>query len=103
MSRPLVISIPHRLGRAEAERRLRTGLGRARSDFANLFTIDEERWQDSRLFFRIRALAQTASGSIDVLDDELRLEVTLPWLLGKFAERLVPAIRREATLLIEKK
>lgn len=103
MSRPLVVSIPHRLGRAEAERRLRAGLSRARTDFASLLAIDEERWQDNRLSFRVRALAQTAAGSIDVLDDELRLEVTLPWLLGKFAERLVPAIRREATLLIEKK
>ena len=32
-----------------------------------------------------------------------RLEVTLPWLLAKFAEKLVPAIRKEGVLMLEKK
>jgi hypothetical protein len=50
-----------------------------------------------------RALGQSAAGTIDVLDDCLRLEVTLPWLLAKLTERFVPAIRKEATLLLEKK
>jgi transposase len=31
------------------------------------------------------------------------LEVTLPWLLAKFAERVVPTIRKEARLMLEKK
>jgi hypothetical protein len=38
-----------------------------------------------------------------VLDDCVRLEVTLPWLLAKFTERVVPTIRKEATLMLEKK
>jgi hypothetical protein len=29
--------------------------------------------------------------------------VTLPWLLAKLTERFVPAIRKEGTLLLEKK
>jgi hypothetical protein len=33
----------------------------------------------------------------------VRLEVTLPWLLAKFAEKLTPAIRKEATLMLEHK
>ena len=36
-------------------------------------------------------------------DDHLRFEVALPWLLAKLSERLVPAIRKEGTLLLEKK
>jgi hypothetical protein len=31
------------------------------------------------------------------------LEVTLPWLLAKVAEKLTPAIRKEATLMLEHK
>jgi len=31
------------------------------------------------------------------------LQVTLPWLLGVVAERIVPTIRKEGTLLLEKK
>jgi hypothetical protein len=103
MSKSLVVSIPHRLGREEALRRLKNGLGQAGANFGHLFTVEEETWIDSHLQFRIRALGQTASGSIDVADEHVRLEVFLPWLLAKLVERLQPLIRKEGTLLLEKK
>jgi hypothetical protein len=103
MTAPLVVSIPHRLGRQEAVRRLKSGLGQARTNFSHLMTVEEEVWAGDRVTFRIRALGQTSSGIIDVNEDNLRLEVTLPWLLAKLSERFVPAIRREGTLLLEKK
>ena len=103
MTAPLVVSIPHRLGRQEAVRRLKNGLGRARTDFGHLMSIEEETWTGDRVAFRLRALGQGASGVIDVQEDHLRLEVTLPWLLAKISEKLIPAIRKEGTLLLEKK
>jgi hypothetical protein len=103
MSTPLVVSIPHRLGKDEAVRRLKTGLGQARTSFGHLMSVDEEIWNGDRLTFRLHALGQAASGTIDVAEDHLRLEVALPWLLAKLSERLVPAIRKEGTLLLEKK
>ena len=45
------------------------------------------------MIFRVRALGQAASGHIDVADDHVRLEVTLPWLLQRFAEVAQVAIR----------
>jgi hypothetical protein len=103
MSAPLVVAIPHRLGRAEAIRRFKSGFGRVRTDYSHLIAIDEETWADNRLNLRVRAVGQSAAATIDVLDDHVRLEVTLPWLLAKIAERLVPAIQKEGTLLLEKK
>ncbi len=103
MTAPLVVSIPHRLGKDEAVRRLKTGLGQARTSFSHLMSVDEEVWNGDRLTFRLRALGQAASGTIEVPEDHLRLEVALPWLLAKLSERLVPAIRKEGTLLLEKK
>jgi len=103
MTAPLVVTIPHRLGKDEAVRRLKNGLGQARTNFSHLLSVDEEAWAGDRLTFRIRALGQSSSGTIDVNEDNLRLEVTLPWLLAKLSERFVPAIRREGTLLLEKK
>jgi len=103
MTTPLVVSIPHRLGKQEAVRRLKTGLGQARTSFSHLMSVDEEVWSGDRLTFRLRALGQSASGAIDVAEDHLRLEVSLPWLLAKLSERLVPAIRREGTLLLDNK
>ena len=103
MSNSIVVSIPHRLGREEAVRRIKAGLGHARAHYSALLTIREETWTGERLAFNIGALGQSAAGVIDVADDHVRLEVTLPWLLAKLAQRFTPAIRKEGTLMLEKK
>jgi hypothetical protein len=102
MSAPLIVSIPHRLGREEATRRLKAGLTRAATSIPVL-KVDEERWEDNQMFFRIRALGQAASGHIEVADDHVRLEVVLPWLLQRFAEVAQIAIRNRGTLLLGKR
>ena len=102
MSAPLVVSIPHRLGRDEAMRRLKTGLTRAATSFPVL-KVDEEGWENDRMVFRVRALGQAASGHLDVADDHVRLEVTLPWLLQRFAEAAQAAIKHRGNLLLTKK
>ena len=102
MSQPFVVSIPHRLGQAEALRRLQGGLTRAAAQFPVL-QVDEEQWSGERMTFRVRALGQAASGFIDVGEDDVRLEVTLPWLLQKFAQVAQAVIRTRGNLLLEKK
>ncbi len=102
MSAPLIVSIPHRLGREEATRRLKTGLARAASSIPVL-KVDEERWEENRMVFRVRALGQAASGHLDVADDHVRLEVTLPWLLQRFAEVAQVVIRNRGNLLLTKR
>src|ERR1700682_1916187 len=102
MSAPLVVSIPHSLGREEAMRRLKAGLTRAASSL-QVLTVDEERWEDDRMIFRVRALGQAATGYVDVADDHVRVEVVLPWLLQRFAEAAQVAIRNRGKLLLTKR
>ena len=102
MSAPLIVSIPHRLGREEATRRLKSGLTRAAASVPVL-KVDEERWEDNRMIFRVRALGQAASGHLDVDEDHVRVEVTLPWLLQRFAEVAQAAIKNRAHLLLTKR
>ncbi len=102
MSAPLIVSIPHQLGREEATRRLKGGLTRAAGNFPVL-KVDEERWDGDHMVFRVRALGQAASGQIDVADDHVRLEVMLPVLLQRFAQAAQAAIRRSGQLLLTKK
>jgi hypothetical protein len=102
MSAPLVVSIPHHLGREEATRRLKAGLTRAAIGISVLH-VDEERWEENRMFFRVRALGQAASGHIDIEDDHVRLEVTLPWLLQRFAEAVQAKIQQRGKLLLTKR
>jgi hypothetical protein len=103
MTKPLFVSIPHHLGKDEAVRRLKSGLDTVRASYGHLFTVQEEAWTGDRLQFRVSALAQAVSGSIDVFDDHVNLEIMLPWLLAAIAERIQPLIRREGTLMLEKK
>jgi len=102
MSAPLIFSIPHQLGRDEAERRLKAGLTRAAASIPVL-KVDEERWQDHRMIFRVRAMGQPVSGQLDVAEDHVRLELTLPWLLQRFAEVAQAAIRHRGKLLLTRR
>ncbi|EHR05267.1 hypothetical protein ABIB90_004462 [Bradyrhizobium sp. JR4.1] len=101
MSAPLVVSIPHRLGREEAVRRLKTGLGRAAASIP-VMQVEEERWNGDSMNFRIRALGQIASGQVDVADDHVKVQVVLPWLLQRFAEMAQATIRKRGQLLLGK-
>ena len=103
MSKPLIVSIPHRLGKAEAVRRLQAGLGSVRSDFKHVFTVEEETWAGDTLTFRVRAVGQTASGVIDVREDHVQMELQLPWLLHQIVEKAQGLIRKRGQLLLEKK
>jgi putative polyhydroxyalkanoic acid system protein len=102
MSEPLVVTIPHKLGKDEALRRVQPALGKASQSFPVL-QIEEEAWSGDRMQFRVRALGQTAAGNVQVGDENVRLEVTLPWLLHRFAETVQQTITGRARILLEKK
>jgi hypothetical protein len=103
MPNPLIVSIPHRLGKEEAVRRLKSGLGSVRSNFSQLLRLEAEIWNGEHLEFQVSALGQRAHGAIDVSDSHVQLEVHLPWALSFLAGAIQPAIRKEGTLLLEKK
>jgi hypothetical protein len=103
MSEPLVVVIPHKLGKAEALSRIKAGLGRAKTEFASLLTLEQAEWEGDRLSFCARSLGQRAHGAIEVYDAAVRLEVTLPWLLAKFAKAAQRVIGERGQLLLEKK
>jgi len=103
MSAPLVVEIPHSLGKEEAISRLKTGLGRASAQYGSMVQVHEETWSGDQLSFRVEALKQMVSGSVDVRDENVRVEVTLPWLLAQMASGIQATIRKSATVLLEKK
>ena len=103
MSESVTVIIGHRLGKIEAVRRLEEGFARTNGLLGGMIAMEQHNWQGDTLRFRMRALGQTASGSIEVLEDALRIELSLPWLLAKAANRLLSILRKEATRLLEKK
>lgn len=102
MSEPLVVTIPHKLGKEEALRRVQPALSKVSKHFPML-QVEEEIWSGDRMSFRVRALGQVASGTITVAEENVRLEVTLPWLLHKFAELVQKTVSTRGRVLLEKK
>lgn len=102
MSDPLVVTIQHKLGKEQALARLQPALGTAQRTFPILH-VEEEIWAGDRMSFRVRALGQVASGTLTVGETDVRLEVTLPWLLHKFGELIQRTVRSRGQILLEKK
>ena len=102
MSDPLVITLSHKLGKEEALRRIKPALSKASENFPVL-KVEEETWSGDRLDFRVRAIGQAAAGNVQVHDDTVRLEVTLPWLLHKFGQAVQRTIEGRGRILLEKK
>jgi len=99
----VTVVVSHRLGKAEAVLRLKEGFARTKGQLGQMITITQEIWEGDMLRFQMCALGQTAAGTIEVLEDALRIEVSLPWLLAKVAKRLLSSLSKEARLLLEKK
>ncbi|GJD60565.1 polyhydroxyalkanoic acid system family protein [Methylobacterium frigidaeris] len=101
MAKPLVVVIPHQIGRAEARRRIdaRLGQGRDLVQKAGL-TMQDPVWDGDTLAFVVGALGQTVSGIIAVEDEAARVEVRLPLLLGVFSGKVREVIAEKGGELL---
>ncbi len=103
MSKPVTVSLSHDLGKPEAIRRLTDGLAYIEARHGTLIAMKENRWEGDRLVFTVAAMKQTASGFVDVEDHRVTLTVTLPFLLAMMADKAKSLIKKEGSLLLEKK
>lgn len=103
MREPLVVTIPHQLGRVEAKRRIDGNLAMIRSQVTGFGASLEDRWEQDDLHFKVGFLAQTVTGRIQFLDDVVRVEVDLPWMLKMLAERVRTRIESRGRSLLTKK
>ena len=102
MTQPLIVSIPHRLGRPEAKRRLDSGIGRLRPELGAFVSGLDYHWEGNTLKFNASAMWQTITGRIAVLDDVLRIEIDLPWLMNLLGDTIAKQVRERGVALLEK-
>ena len=74
----------------------------AQSSGASLLVFKTE-WSDDHLDFRASVLGQSATGTVDVADDHVRLEVQLPWLLSLLANKAKALVEKQGKLMLEKR
>jgi len=102
MSQPLLVSIPHRLGRLEARRRLDNGIVRLRPELNALLRGLDYRWEWDTLNFAASAMWQRITGRIEVLDDVVRVEIDLPWIMRLLGDTIAKRVRGRGVALLER-
>ena len=102
MSQPLIVSIPHQLGQQEAKRRLDSGISRLRPELGTLVNGLDYSWEGDRLNFNASAMWQTITGRIEVLDDAIRIEIDLPWIMSLLGDTIAAQVRGRGTALLAK-
>jgi hypothetical protein len=102
MAQPLLVSIPHRLGRLEARRRLDNGIGRLRSELNTLLSGLDYHWEGDTLNFVGSAMWQRITGRIEVLDDIVRVEIDLPWIMQLLRDTVAKQVRGRGVAMLEK-
>jgi putative polyhydroxyalkanoate system protein len=103
MSQPITITIPHQLGAVEARRRIEEGFGQLIGQAGGVIKDVEKSWNGDVLNFSARAMGQTISGALFVLDQSVRMDLVLPGLLGMIAGKITGQVKKQGTLLLEKK
>ena len=97
MSQPIVVTLPHQLGKAEALRRLQASFSDTQSGGGSLLVVKNQ-WSGDHLDFRASLLGQNTTGTIDVAEDHVRLQVQLSLLANK-AKAMV---EKQGKLMLEK-
>ena len=102
MTTPLRVILPHQLGRAEARRRIADGLSKLTEGLPGGANLCSQRWEGDRLAFGIALLGQTVSGSVEVLDATVTIDIELPGLLGRIAGAFKDRLRIAGQRLLTK-
>jgi hypothetical protein len=98
---PIVsVTLAHQLGKAEAARRIKSGLGDVRTRYTAQLKVPEESWEGDRLRFRAAVLGQSVTGTIEIADDSVRAEVTLTWLMGHLVKQAEALMKSEGERML---
>ena len=100
MAQPIDVSVPHRLGREEAKRRIAANMGSLQSHIPGGAAVTSN-WVGDRLDLGISALGQTVDASITVEDSQARVHVELSGMLAMFADPVEAMLKAKGPELLE--
>ena len=94
MTQPLVVDIPHSLGREEARRRISSRLGSLPAQLPGGVADVRTSWPTpDRLDLQATALGQQLSATVDIADAHVRVTAQLPPMLGMMSGAIEAAVR----------
>jgi hypothetical protein len=100
MSDPVVVDIPHKLGREAARARLDKGIGKLADMFPGGAIVDH-RWDGDTMDFTLTAMGQRVASRLDVRDDHVHASIDLPPFLALFADKIRAKLAKDGPKLLE--
>ena len=100
MERPIEVDLPHKLGREEARRRIAGNVHKLTDHIPGGAADVKSNWVGDQLNLDITAMGQTVAAVIDVEETYVRVQMTLPGLLGLFAGPIQAALRKKGSDLL---
>ena len=97
---PLTITIPHQLTKEEARRRIDSHLTELLGQYGSHLDHLDHHWNGDTLDFQGGVMGMTISGKLQVEDQLVRVELTLPWVLATMARTLTQTIEQEGRKLL---
>jgi hypothetical protein len=87
MADPVVVDIPHKLGRDAARARIAGGVGKIAEIVPGGGQV-EQRWEGDTLHFSVAAMGQKVASRLQIFEDRVHAEVDLPPMLALFASKV---------------
>jgi hypothetical protein len=104
MPQTITVNIPHRLGKAEAKRRIEEGFNvpQATQSASLLGLVSfQKQWEGDRMDFEARALTQKIAASLEVGDESVQVRIQVPDLIAAFADAIKKGVMKETTKALE--
>ena len=99
MADPVILDIPHKLGRDAARARIAGGVGKIAEIVPGGGHV-EQRWEGDTLHFTVSAMGQQVASRLQVFEDKVHAEVHLPPMLALFAGKVREKLAEKATVLL---
>jgi hypothetical protein len=96
----LTITIPHQLGLAEAKRRVGAHADQLLGQQGGLLERVEQRWEGDTLHFHVGAVGQAISGTALFTEQNVQLDIALPWMLSLLAGSVKKRIEQQGKNLL---
>jgi putative polyhydroxyalkanoate system protein len=97
---PLTITIPHQLTKAEAKGRIDSHLTELLGQYGSQLDHLDHRWTGDTLDFQAGVMGMSVSGKLQVEEQQVRVEIVLPWVLATLGRSLSQSIEQEGRKLL---
>jgi putative polyhydroxyalkanoate system protein len=97
---PISVNVPHKLGAAEARRRIESGTSSLVSHLPGGATATP-RWNGDQLELEVSALGQEIRAKLDVQDTLVRVALVVPSALSFLAPMIESGIRRSGAEMLQ--